>query len=449
MKKIILMAAMFVLLFSASAMAEDFKIIEVSRTSFACQIINTAPECQMVNNQFYVTVRSEASEIEADLELSCGKAEIKTYNDVCTRDENLHTCYFNIDPLVKLQSANPLECNLNLYFYRKFSNSSIGSDKYDGKIVITPVFESGTLSVANQKKKLAADFARVKNFDRESAFNIGICSYLGTGFESELDAYESELFRLGGTLAQMSSPAGKATGILTNSSILASTYAENGDAFLAALLGSYLSQGVVTGAYINQIIFSLNEGYIGGEIFENLNNDVESSCDKIGNDMNQILNPNFFVMKKVKIIDCLEKHDFKNCWKKLEEMNGFVNPSSSPERAELRFYVNDRLFVDGANVCGNQTIIDVYYNGLFRFGIDDITISGPGSQKLCENTIEVYGEYFESYTMSDFLCGQGKAPEGSYAVEIEPGAFGQKLTYTFNYYEDPEKCKAKEDVIPV
>ncbi|MFH1237662.1 MAG: hypothetical protein V1648_04655 [Candidatus Aenigmatarchaeota archaeon] len=449
MKKIILMVAMFVLLFSASAMAEDFKIIEVSKTSFACQIINTAPECQMVNNQFYVTVRSEANEIEADLELSCGKAEIKTYNDVCTRDENLHTCYFIIDPLVKLQSANPLECDLNLYFYRKFSNQSVGSDKYDGKIMITPVFENNALSIANQKKKLASDFVQVKNFDKESAFNLGVCSYLGTGFESELDSYESEFYKLGGAIMQTSSPAGKATGLLTNSSLLASAYAENGDAFLATALNNFITHGMMTGAYINQIIFNLNEGYIGGEIFENLNNDVESSCVKIGNEMDQVLNPNFFVMKKVKIIDCLEKRDFKNCWKKLEETKAFVNPSSSPGRAELRFYVNDRLFIDGANVCGNQTTIDIYYNGLSRFGIDNITIRGPGSQKFCENTIEVYGEYFESYTISNFLCGQGKPPEGSYAVEIDPGVFGQKLTYIFNYYEDPGKCKAKEDVIPV
>lgn len=120
-------------------------------------------------------------------------------------------------------------------------------------------------------------------------------------------------------------------------------------------------------------------------------------------------------MKKIKLINCLEKRDFKNCWKKVDEMKDYTNPSSSPDRSELRFYVNERLLVDGSNVCGNQEI-KIYHKGLERFGVDHMTVKGPGMQNVCENNISAAGEEIKTYSLAGFLCGGKKPPEGRYSV---------------------------------
>ncbi len=435
----------FFLLFSVIANSEEFKVIEVSENEIYCQILNSDFDCHLLDNQLSVTIRSDIENLEADLDLMCGGKRVETYANECNRTENLYLCYFDLEPIITLEK--PSDCEMTFYFYTKFSNESLGEERYEGTLKIIPVIETSLLSLEKQKTKLNNDFLTVKDFDKESIYNSGICSYLGTGiWFGKINEYEKEFENLGGTLIPSGTIASKSLNLLKTSSILASLYAENGDPFLSILLDHFLFQGLLTGHFISEIIYQLGEGYLWGEIFENLENDVDGSCEKIQENFDHILNPNFLVMNKVRLIDCLEKRDFKNCWKKLEGMGNYVNPGNSPERSELRFYLGSYLLRDRSNVCEGGEIRVVYEN-LERFGIDHLKTTGPGG---CENVIYVYGEGSKTYSVSEFLCGYGEPIDGgAYSIEVDPDTLGEKVVYRINYYEDPENCKVQQEVILV
>jgi len=442
--------AMFFVLLSPGANAEEFKVLEVSKNGVYCQILNPSLECQLIDNQVSVTIRSNVKDMDADLDMICGKTRIPAYADTCNRTENVYTCYFSIDPLLRLEKAEPLACGVDFHFYKKFSNESLGSEKYEGNFVITPVYENTLLSISRQKTKLLNDFIAVKNFDKEAMYNSGICSYLGTGILfSKIGKYEEEFQKLGGVVGAAKTSSARSLNLLANSSVLASLYAENGDPFFSPVLEIFLLHGLHTGNFISQIIYQLSEGYITGGIFENLQMDVDGSCEQIRDNFGHLLNPNFILMKKVRLIDCIEKRDFENCWRKLAEMEDYVNPGSSPQRAELRFYVGNRLLRDNSNLC-NGSEIRLKSSELERFVVDRITIKGPGEQKPCKNVILLNG-VTKTYSVPEFLCGPDNKPLNSkrYSIEINPGAFGEKVEYNINYYADPDNCRVQQEVIPV
>jgi len=448
---ILIATVIFSALLSASAFADEFKVLEVSKNGVYCQLLNYDLECQLLDNQISVTIRSDVKEMDADLQLNCGSRQIKAYASVCNHTGNVYKCYFSLEPLIDFDKASALECSMNFYFYKKLSNESIGSDKYEGKFMITPLSETSLLSLSKQKTKLRNDFIAIKNFDMEAVYNSGICSYLGTGiFFSRIGDYENEFKTLGGLVAQAQTTSARSVNLLSNSSVLASVYAENGDFLFEMLLENFLLHGLHTGSFISDILYHLKEGYITGSVFENMQSDVDASCAKIQNNFNQLLNPNFLVMQKMKLLDCLEKKDFKNCWKKLAEMENYVNPSNSPQRAELRFYVGNRLMRDNSNLC-NDSSITIAYSEMERYGVDKITVKGEGRYKPCNNTINLDFTMKDEYTVSEFLCGEGNEPADGkrYAIEIDPGAAGSKIAYNVNYYADPENCRVQQEVIPV
>ena len=450
MRAIVIAMAMFFVLFSLGANAEEFKVLEVSKSGAYCQILNPSLECQLVGNQLSVVIRSDVKDMDADLEIICGKTRIQAYGDACNRTENVYTCYFSIDPLLRLEKAEPLACGMTFYFYKQFSNESLGSEKYEGNFVITPVYENTLLSISAQKTKLLDDFVAIKHFDKEGVYNSGICSYLGTGILfGRIGNYEEEFQKLGGIVGAAKTSSARSLNLLTNSSVLASLYAKNGDPFFSHMLEDFLLHGLHTGNFISQIIYQLGEGYISGDIFESLQTDVGGSCEQISTNFGYLLNPNFIIMKKVRLIDCLEKRDLENCWKKLAEMEEYVSPGSSPQRAELRFYVGNRLLRDNSNLC-NGSEIRLRSSELERFGVDRITIKGPGEQKPCENVILLNG-VTKTYSVPEFLCGPDNKPLNSkrYSIEINPGAFGEKVEYNINYYADPDNCRVQQEVIPV
>lgn len=447
------MAMFFVLfsvLFSLGANAEEFKVLEVSKSGVYCQILNPSLECQLAGNQLSVVIRSDVKDMEADLDIVCGKTRIQAYGDACNRSGNVYTCYFSIDPLLTMEKAEPLACGMTFYFYKRFSNESLGSEKYEGSFVITPVYGNALLSISAQKAKLLGDFAAVKHFDEEAVYNSGICSYLGTGILfGRIGSYEEEFQKLGGIVGSAKTSSARSLNLLTNSSVLASLYAEKGDPFLPHVLETFLLHGLHTGNFISQVIYQLGEGYISGGVFEDLQTDVGGSCEQISTNFGYLLNPNFIVMKKVRLIDCLEKRDMENCWKKLAEMEAYVNPGTAPQRAELRFYAGNRLLRDNSNLC-NESKIKVTYSNLERFGVDRVTIKGPGEQKPCENVILLNG-VTKTYSVPEFLCGPDNKPLSSkrYSIEINPGALGEKVEYNINYYADPDNCRVQQEVIPV
>lgn len=445
MKKMMFVMAVFLLLFSVGASSEEFRVIEVSKNEILCQILNSGLDCQVIDNQLSVTIRSDVECMEADLDLECGGESMETYAHACKREENLYFCYFDVEPVITVEK--PSECEMTFHFYTKLSNESLGEEKYGGGLKITPVIETGLLSLEKQKAKLRNDFLTVKDFDRESIYNSGICSYLGTGILfGEINEYEKEFVDLGGTAMPSETIAGKSLNLLKTSSVLASLYAENGDPLLSQLLDHFLFQGLLTGHFMSDIIYQLSEGYLWGEIFENLESDVDGSCEKIQGNFDHILNPNFLVMEKVRLIDCLEKRDFKNCWKRLGGMENYVNPGNYPERSELRFYLGGYLLRDRSNVCRGSEV-KVAYKNLERFGVDHINITGSGG---CENLIYMEGEGSKTYSVPEFLCGEGEPIDGGgYSIEVDPGAFGEKVIYRINYYEDPENCKVQQEVIHV
>jgi hypothetical protein len=194
------------------------------------------------------------------------------------------------------------------------------------------------------------------------------------------------------------------------------------------------------------MMYQISEGYLEGDIFESIDNDVTGTCEKMQWDFGDVLNPNFLVMEKVRLIDCLEKMDFKDCWKRLESMRSYVNPGNVPERAELRFYAGDHLLRDGSNICEGEEI-RVVYSDLLKFGVDSIRITGPGN---CENTVQTISGDPVVFSVREFLCGDGEPVDGGkYEMEADPGTLGEKVVYEFNYYEDSKKCRVREDVVLV
>lgn len=448
LESLILTAIVFFLLFSVNANSQELGVLEVSKNEMYCQVLNSDLDCQLIDNQLSVSIGGYVENLEADLDLVCEGEHVETYASECNRTENLYKCYFDIEPTITLES--PKDCEMTFYFYKKFLDESIGSDKYEGSLKIIPLFETSLLNLEKQKTKLKKDFSIVKVFDKESTYNSGICSYLGTSILfGDVSKYENDFKNLGGTLIPTATVAGRSLNLLKASSVLASTYAGDGDPFLPLLLYHLLFQGLLTGDFISDIIYQLSEGYLWGDIFVNLENDVYGSCEKMEWDFDHVLNPNFILMGKVKLIDCLEKRDYKNCWKRLEDMESYVNPGNIPERTELRFYLEGYLLRDRSNVCeGNE--IKIAYNNLERFGVDHLNVTGPGELTACEKTISVSGDGDKTFPVSEFLCDQEEPVDGgTYAIGIDPGTLGEKVTYRFNYYEDQEKCKVQQVVIPV
>jgi hypothetical protein len=450
---IIIGIAIHFILFSTntfSANLEEFTILEVSKNKIYCQILNPSLDCQLIENQISVIIRSNIKEMDADLDMVCGKMRISAYGITCNKTENIYICDFSLEPLLQLEKAEPLDCSMYFHFYKKFSNESIGSEKYEGSFMIMPIYEITLLSISKQKSKLFNDFAIVKNFDKEAVYTASMCSFVGKGmYFDKIERYEEELNKLGGVVISAKNSFERSLNLLTKSSELASSYVENGDPFFSKALEIFILRGLYTGSFMNNLIYYLDEGYISKETLENLKDDVDVSCEKIHYHFDYILNLNFLVMKKLKLIDCLEKRDFKNCWKKLAEMENYINPGNTPSRAELKFYIGNRLLKDNSNICKGSKI-RIEKNQIDRYGIDHITIRGEGKNKVCENTIEMdFG--VSEYDAEEFLCGSDNEPvDGKrYTIEVDPGAVGKKIEYSVNYYLDVENCKVQEQAIPV
>ncbi|MCK5017080.1 MAG: hypothetical protein KAS32_08405 [Candidatus Peribacteraceae bacterium] len=446
MKKVLLITVAVFLLISLNTGAEEFKVLEISDNELDCQIINSDLDCQLIDNQISVLIRSGIKDMESDLDLKCGRSYVDVYPYKCNRTENLYTCHFDVDPLINLTRMDSVSCEMVFYFYTKFSNESMGSERYDGDLRIVPLVENTMLSIEKQKNKLKNDFSAVKYFAKESAYNVGICSYLGSGVNfGELIEYESMLATLGGTLIPAETISGRSLNLLKASSIMASAYVESGDLLLPILLDNFIYQGILTGGSVNEIIQRISQGYTLGQMFHKVKSGVDESCDKIENDFEHILNPNFLIAQKFRLLDCLEKRDFKNCWKKLEEMQDYVNPGNTPKRSEIRFYSDDYLLRDNSNICGDGEI-RIAHENIGRFGIDYITVKSPG----CENVVYLEGLGGDTYSFSDFLCAESDPVDGlKYKIEVDPGVLGEMVTYNLNYYEDSENCNIQQGVILV
>ena len=187
LESLILTAIVFFLLFSVNANSQGLGVLEVSKNEMYCQVLNSDFECQLIDNQLSVSIGGYVENLEADLDLTCGEEEVKTYAGECIRTENLYKCYFDIEPTITLGS--PKECEMTFYFYKKFFDESIGSDKYEGSLKIIPLFETSMLNLEKQKTKL-----KVASTSREKIWIFiqqHISHYCDNMHESRLILHES------------------------------------------------------------------------------------------------------------------------------------------------------------------------------------------------------------------------------------------------------------------
>ena len=164
MKLSILTAIVFLVLFSSGVCAEEFKVLEISDNEIYCQILNTDLECQTINSQISVIIRTDSELFETDLTLKCGKDIIETFQYKCNKTENLYTCHYDIEPIIRLSNLETNDCETMFYFYTKSSNETLGNEKYGGKIELKPIVDNSMLSLEKQKSKLSKDFEFIKNF---------------------------------------------------------------------------------------------------------------------------------------------------------------------------------------------------------------------------------------------------------------------------------------------
>jgi hypothetical protein len=82
------------------------------------------------------------------------------------------------------------------------------------------------------------------------------------------------------------------------------------------VLENFFAQGLTTGGFVSQIVYQLSEGYVSGQIFENLKSDVDASYQKMGNNFEQLLNPQlpsreknkaYKLSRKTRLQELLEK----------------------------------------------------------------------------------------------------------------------------------------------
>ncbi len=440
MKKIILLICVvtFCLIVpQAGSYGSEVIDIKISTSEIPCQIVGEN-ECQLLTNFINLTIKTKTGK---DLKLNIepvvgdGKEILGIYAKKCVNlSHAIYNCGFFIDPVLQLNKEKRFMINIPVYASREgMKRELIGT--YSGDLVIKPARHLGLLDLNTQENAIENSLEYLKLFAKDSIFSSGICITYGVKdiLFYEIDRYEEEVAGIVGQLTHLYDEITleRAKNLLM---LLLTTH-----------FGSRTKETYTTlynGYHTGLMVKGIDLKYAPRSVL-NLVEKISDSCEELKTNFSKILDVFLVALQKKKFVECLEGRKFNECTEIAD--NATTHAGMNPSRkASLKIYVNDALLKDNANICSNSKI-EIEYRNMNRVGVDYIEVMGAGKLSVCDNIIYIENSGRMKIDAMDFLCGPFDYPVDSSEYKIKIGQF----TYRVKYYEDPDKCRVRQESISV